>query len=94
MCSVFQEFVNEQQHAFLPGRSIFHSLILINEVLHKTLEMDKDFVLLKVDTIKAFDCIGWTFLFALLDKVGFGPRFLRMLLATNATTSSPVLLQG
>lgn len=50
--------------------------------------------LLKLDTIKAFDCIGWIFLYELLRKVGFGSRFISMLEATNVLASSMILLQG
>lgn len=66
--------------------------MLTNEVLHKAHELDRDFILLKLDTIKAFDFLGWLFLYALLENLGFGPKFIQMLKAMNATASSVVLI--
>lgn len=88
-----QSFISDYQKAYLPGRSIHRSLMLINEVLHKTIAIDCDFLLLKLNTIKAFDFVGLEFLYALLQKVGFGPRFLQVLLATDVFALSAVLLQ-
>lgn len=57
-------------------------------------ESEKSFLLLKVDIVKAFDCINWKFLYRLLEKIGFGPNFLRMIKVVNAFASSSILLNG
>lgn len=67
---------------------------LINEILNKAMESLIGYLLIKLDTIKAFDCLGWPFLYRLLDKIGFGPYFISMLQATNASATSSILLQG
>lgn len=54
----------------------------------------KLFVLLNLDTVKAFDYLGWDFLFRLLERIGFGPLFLQMIKACYASASSSILLQG
>lgn len=69
--------------------------MLTNEVLFKAKELDRDFLLLKLDsTMKAFDCIGWNFLYILLDRIGFGSKFIQMFKAINASVSSSILIQG
>lgn len=50
--------------------------------------------MLKLDTIKVFDYIGWIFIYRLLEKLGFGPNFLQMLKATNNSALSAILIQG
>lgn len=50
--------------------------------------------MLKLDIIKAFDCINWNLLYQLLEKIGFGPNFLRVIKVVNAFASSSILLNG
>lgn len=88
----------ENQNAFLLGHSIHRVILLANEVLHLVLHkpqaMGEDFLLFKLDTIKAFDYLGWAFLIQLLTKIGWHPNFIRMVKVTNASTTSFVLIQG
>lgn len=50
-------------------------------------------MLLKLDTIKAFDCLGWFFLARLLAQIGCGPKFTGMVEAMYASTTASVLVQ-
>lgn len=68
--------------------------MLTNEVLHKTKNSNSDFFLLKLDMIKAFDCLGWKFLIRLLIHLGFGPNFIQAIEATNVLATLVVLVQG
>lgn len=88
---VLQEFILENQNAFLSGRSIHHSLILINEILHKAQALTQELLLLKFDVVKAFYCIGWLFMYALLR---LWPKFHPHAEATNVLASSSILIQG
>lgn len=58
LTGILQDFITDQQNAYLPGRSIHRSIMLTNEVLNKMKESGEAFLLLKLDTIKAFDCLG------------------------------------
>lgn len=68
--------------------------MLTNEILHKAQEANKASLLLKLGTIKAFDCLGWQFLLRLLEWIGFGPLFIQMVEAMNATAATFILIQG
>lgn len=94
LSGILQHFIIEQQSTFLPGRSIHRLVMLTNKVLQKVKKAEEGFLLLKLDTIKAFDCLGWFFLIRLLERIGFGPKFIRMVEAINATTTTLVLIQG
>lgn len=76
---VLQSFIIEEQSACLLGRSIHCTLFLTNEILQRAKEMDLNIVLLKLDIIKAFDCMNWNFMYCLFQKIGFGPNFLRII---------------
>lgn len=70
------------------------AMLLTNEVMHKAKACSKDFLLLKVDTIKAFDCLGWIFLYRVLEKMGFGPYLINMLKALHKMATSSIVIQG
>jgi hypothetical protein len=88
LTTVLQNFVTAQQSACLPGRSIHHSILLLSELLHHAEGSNLDHILLKLDMMKAFDMVEWEFLSALLEKVGFGPNFIRFLQASWASDIS------
>lgn len=68
--------------------------MLTNNVLQKAREADEAFILLKLDTIKAFDCLGWLFLTRLLERIGVGPNFIRMVEASYEVVIVSILIQG
>lgn len=68
--------------------------MVLNEVLHKAQESLKAFVLLKLDTIKASNCMDWVFLYRLLEFIGVGPNFINMVKVANAFATCVILIQG
>lgn len=91
---ILQRIIAPQQFAFLPGRNIHHSLILLGEMLHKAADSGEEYVLLKMDVIKAFDRLNWSYLLALLDKNGMSGILSKFVKAGFAEASSTVLLNG
>lgn len=49
---LLQRLITPQQFAFLPGRNIHHSLLLMGEMLHQAALSGEEYVLLKLDVIK------------------------------------------
>lgn len=77
------------------GKNIHTLVMLLNKILHKTKETKKDFMLLKLDTTKAFDYMGLEFLSLLLQRIGVGLAFIKMVKANYSTKAmSTILFQG
>lgn len=91
---ILQRIIAPQQFAFLPGRNIHHSLILLGEMLDQAAATGEEYVLLKMDVIKAFDRINWAYLLALLDKSGMSGTLSKFVKASFAEAGSAVLLNG
>lgn len=89
---ILSRFISTTQSAFLPDRSIHHSILLTNEILHRAGLSEEDFIFLKLDVSKAFDKLEWDFLLALLQHLGFGPQFLSFILATKLVANSLVVI--
>lgn len=82
-----QRFISHHQSAFLSGRSIHHSILLTNELLHRAMALGVDHILFKLDICKAFDKLEWDFLYWLLQHIGFGPKFIAFVKALSVKVS-------
>ena len=51
--------------------------MIANEVVDKAIRDKKDCVLFKVDFKKAYDCVNWNFLRAMMIKMEFGRIWMR-----------------
>lgn len=91
---ILQKLISPQQTAFLPGRNIHHSLVMLGEMLHQAEQLGEDYVLLKLDVVKAFDRLDWPFLIALLEKAGYSGMLTIFVKASFANASSAVLING
>jgi hypothetical protein len=49
---------------------------------------------MELDVTKAFDMLEWLFLVWLLQKIGFGPKFLAFIQAIHMTATSVVRVNG
>lgn len=91
---IMQRIISPQQFAFLPGRNIHHSLLMLGEMLQKAKESGDDFVLLKLDVIKVFDSLEWPFLLEVVNRNGMTGMLSSFLKAGFAKASSSVILYG
>lgn len=91
---ILQKIISPQQSAFLPGRNIHHSLVMLGEMLNQAAINGEDYVLLKRDVVKAFDKMEWPFLLEVLERAGFAGTLTGFLKASFASASSAVLLNG
>lgn len=91
---ILQRIISPQQSAFLPDRNIHHSLVMLGEMLNQATISGEEFVLLKLDVVKAFDKMEWSFLLEVLERGGFAGTLTRFLRANFASASSAILLNG
>lgn len=91
---LLQRIITPQQFAFLPGRNIHHSLLLMGEMLHEAAKSGEEYVLLKLDVIKAFDKLEWAFLLAVIEKMGMGGLLSRFMKAGFSMAASTIVLNG
>ena len=87
---VMGPLVSDCQGAFVSGRSMFHNIVVANEVIrgYGRANMPPRCTI-KVDLHKAFDSISWTFLWRVLVQFGFPERFLGLIM--ECVTNSQVL---
>ena len=67
--------INSNQSAFISGRQIMDGFLIANELVDSVKKSKTKGLLLKVDFKKAFDCVDWSFLMFIMEKMGFGIKW-------------------
>ena len=74
---VLPKAISKTQNAFVEGRQILDTALVANEVVDLIVRSNTSAVLCKLDLEKAYDHVDWSFLCAVMEKMGFGGRWIR-----------------
>jgi Reverse transcriptase (RNA-dependent DNA polymerase) len=66
--------VDPAQAAFIPGRYILDNVLAANEIIHFSKVHGQKDIVLKVDFVKVYDRVNWSFLLEMLSR-GFGQKW-------------------
>ncbi|KAJ8358290.1 hypothetical protein AAFF_G00017070 [Aldrovandia affinis] len=86
--------MSQDQTCGVPGRSCSWNLILLRDVLDWVEERNLPLALVSIDQEKAFDRVQHGFLFGVLGRMGFGPRFIGWVRTLYAGAYSCVRVNG
>lgn len=93
---LLKDLVSSEQDSFIPGRQTTDNIIITQEMLHslRRRKGKKGSMVVKIDLEKAYDCIDWGFLQAVLRKVGVGEPLIKVIMSCLQTTALSVLWNG
>ena len=91
---MMNKLVNLAQNAFVGGRQILDASLIANEVIDSMLKKKEKGVLYKPYIKKAYDQINWSFLTAVLIKMGFKEKWLGWFKWCISTAFFSVMLNG
>ncbi|KAJ9687213.1 hypothetical protein PVL29_015891 [Vitis rotundifolia] len=86
--------VSSDQNAFVKGRQILDASLIANEVIDTWNKRGDNGVICKLDIEKAYDSINWQFLLKVMEKMGFGSKWLRWMWWCISTAKFSVLVNG
>jgi len=93
---LLDKIISPFQTTFVPGRLIQDNSILAHEMLY-TLKSKcglGGLMAINIDIEKAFDKMEWSFLFSIMNKLGFHAKWINWIRLCISTSSFSVLLNG
>ncbi|RVW79110.1 LINE-1 retrotransposable element ORF2 protein [Vitis vinifera] len=90
---VIDKVVSHDQNAFVKGRQILDASLIANEVIDNWKKRGQG-VICKLDIEKAYDSINWQFLLKVMEKMGFGAKWLKWMWWCISTARFSVMVNG
>ena len=91
---VLSKVISPEQSAFVEGRQILDSVLIANEAVDTIIRRKENGIVCKLDIEKAYDHLSWEFLIQVLDKMGFGKRWVSWVKWCISTASFSILVNG
>ncbi|PKI47068.1 hypothetical protein CRG98_032544 [Punica granatum] len=90
------KLISPNQIAFIEGRWINENGLLAQEIIHtmKTSRARKGWVTMKIDLMKAFDKLEWSFIITVLRQFGFHEKFIAWIHQCISTSAMSILING
>ncbi|KAJ1702307.1 hypothetical protein LUZ63_002086 [Rhynchospora breviuscula] len=88
------DLITPCQTGFIRGRMIAENFTVARELVAHLNSSSSPSVLLKIDFLKAFDMVDWSFLNTILTQRNFPPNYISWINLLLTTASSSVLLNG
>ena len=91
---VIGKVVSPAQNAFVMGRQILDASLIANEAIDLWQKRKEKGVICKLDIEKAYDSMNWQFLMKVLQKMGFGPKWLGWMWSCISSAKFSILVNG
>ncbi|KAJ0008134.1 hypothetical protein Pint_29752 [Pistacia integerrima] len=97
LIALIPKIISPSQSAFIPDRLITDNAIVAFEVMHTmntSLKGKDGYMALKLDMSKAYDRLEWSFLQAVMRKMGFSPTWIKVIMNCLSSVTYSVLING
>eukprot|EP00253_Pinus_taeda_P027221 PITA_27221 len=78
---ILPKIIPENQGGFIQGRQIVDNYLLVQEAIHSSLRRKEKGMAIKLDLANAFDRLNHSFLLNVMNKFGFGEKFIKWIRA-------------
>ncbi|GJY56796.1 putative RNA-directed DNA polymerase [Tanacetum coccineum] len=91
---VIPSVIGEVQMAYIKGRQIIDGPLIVDEIISWAKKYKKRLMFLKVDLEKAFDTLNWSFLFSIMEQMGFRRKWRTWISSCLKSAFASVLING
>ncbi|RVW14110.1 LINE-1 reverse transcriptase-like [Vitis vinifera] len=88
---VIGKVISPDQNVFIKGRQILDGSLIANEVIDSWQKRGEKGIICKLDIEKAYDSINWQFLLKVMQKLGFGSKWIGWMWNCISTVKYSVL---
>ena len=88
------QVVSTAQNVFVEGRKILDAVLIANEAVDALLKRKEKGLICKLDIEKAYDHLNLNFLLGVMEKRGFGGKWLNWIKWCISTVTFSVLVNG
>ena len=81
-----KKVVSKAQGAFVEGRQILDAVLIANKAIDSVMKNNENGIMFKLDIEKAYDSVDWSFLLTVVQKMGFGAKWIRWIKWCISTT--------
>ena len=86
--------ISQSQNEFVKGRQILDAVLIANKAVDSILRRKEKGILCKLDIEKAYDHIMWDFLLQILERMGFGSKWISWIKWCISTASFSIMFNG
>lgn len=86
--------ISPQQHAFVPRIETMERAYVAHETLHSINCHQLPLFIIKLDMVKVYDKVNWNFLFKVLLKFSFSPKWYKLVKAYISRAIFLVMING
>ena len=86
--------VSKAQGAFVEGKQILDAVLIAIEAIDSVLKINENGILCKLDIEKTYDNVHWFFLLTIIQKKGFGEKWIGWIKWCISSASFSVLVNG
>ena len=86
--------VSKFQHAFVEEKQILDAVLIANEAIDSRIEDNLKGILCKLNIEKAYDHVNWSFILVVMEKMGFGSKWIGWIRWCISTTCFSILING
>ena len=88
------QLITNHQNAYVPGRYIGNGIKTLQFIKEHAQDNNKNLIFMNLDVKKAFDSTNYKYMYKILEKVGFGPKFVGYIRTMYTGCKGAVLNMG
>lgn len=91
---VLKTIISDNQSAFIRGKQLLDSVVTLNEVIEDTKLIKKKCIKFKIDFMKAYDSVEWSYLESLMERFAFDAKWIKWMMKCVSSAQASVLVNG